>query len=62
LDTFLKLLEAHVAVGEMQMKLLQKVEELTLYVIEQNKQRATQVKELAQMLCSGMPRRSSGSR
>ena len=46
----------------MQMKLLQKVEELTLYVIEQNKQRATQVKELAQMLCSGMPRRSSGSR
>jgi hypothetical protein len=37
------------ALGVMQTKLLQKVEELTLYLIEQNKQLAAQAKEIAQL-------------
>jgi hypothetical protein len=46
------------AVGEMQMKLLQKIEELTLYVIAQNKQLQAQAAELARLKSEHAAQRS----
>ena len=46
------------AVGEMQMKLLQKIEELTLYVIAQNKQLQAQTAELVRLKSEHAAQRS----
>lgn len=44
-----EVVKSGLGIGEMQNKLLQKIEELTLYVIEQNKQNKDQQKQIDEL-------------